>query len=119
MKRRLAVVFAIAMMLTMLFSVSALAASNPIVYYDENGNEITVNGMYYNSQGRPMYNANCYYLDADGNHVYVGGCRAYYYDADGNLVAGNYYYDANGNAVSRPSSYRGGGMGHGCCGGRR
>lgn len=109
MKKRLAVILALAMVFTMLFGFSSLAAdTNTITYYDENGNEITINGMYYNSQGCPMYNANCYYLDEDGNPVYVGGCRAYYYDEYGNLVPGNYYYNADGKAVSPPSTYPGG-----------
>jgi hypothetical protein len=84
------------------------ASANEIAYYDESGNSITVNGLYYNSQGCPMYNANCYYLDSDGNPVYVGGCRAYYYNADGDLTAGSYYYDPNGRAVTHPASYPGG-----------
>lgn len=109
MKKMFLTLFAVVVMLTMSLSMTVFAASAKTVnYYDENGNQITINGLYYNSQGQPMFNASCYYLDVDGNPVYVGGCRAYYYDKDGNLVAGNYYYDASGNAVARPSSYPGG-----------
>jgi hypothetical protein len=90
-------------------STSALAASS-VAYYDKDGNEITVSGMYYDRQGNPMYGPGCYYLDAEGNPVYVGGCRAYYYDAEGNLIEGDVYYDAEGNPVTRGNGYR-----RGCC----
>lgn len=109
MRKMLSVLLAIVLISTMSFNVTAFAATTRAVnYYDEHGNFVTINGMYYNSNGYPMFNASCYYTDANGNPVYVGGCRAYYYNANGDLTAGNYYYDANGNAVNRPASYPGG-----------
>lgn len=108
MKKRLTALLTIIVLSGIFFSTTALAANtsvNTVKYYDENGNQITVNGLYYNSDNYPMYNAGCYYTDADGNLVYVGGCRVYYYDAEGNLTVGKYYYDANGKAVSRPAAY--------------
>lgn len=111
MRKILAAFCAVALMSTLLlgFSVTAFAATPKAVeYYDEQGNQITIQGVYYNSQGQPMFNSSCYYLDTEGNPVYVGGCRIYYYNADGELVAGNYYYDTNGKAVTRPASYPGG-----------
>jgi len=108
MKKILALVLVLVMSVAS-FAVTVSAATVKTVnYYDENGNPITVNGLYYNSQGQPMFNASCYYLDANGNPVYVGGCRAFYYGANGTLTAGNYYYDINGTAVPRPASYPGG-----------
>ena len=108
-KKGLAVILAITVVLTVIISVPAMAANAKTVnYYDENGNPITINGIYYNSEGYPMFNASSYYLDANGDSVYVGGCRVYYYNQNGDLVAGNYYYDTNGNAVSKPTSYPGG-----------
>lgn len=110
MKKILAIILTLLVM-TAMYIVTAFAAAKTIEYYEENGNQITVNGMYYNSQGMPMYNSECYYLDEDGNPVYVGGCRVYYYDEDGNLVPGRCYYDSDGNAVPCPSSCPGG---YGC-----
>lgn len=110
MKKILAIVLTLLFMTTMLI-VTAFATTKTVDYYDKNGNRITINGMYYNSQGAPMYNAMCYYLDADGNPVHVGGCRAYYYDTDGNLVPGCYCYDQDGNTIPLPSSYP---NGYGC-----
>lgn len=107
MKKLLAAILVL-LVVSSMFSITASAAEKTVNYYDENGNAIIIKGMYYNSQGEPMYNARCYYLDENGDPVYVGGCRAYYYDEDGNLVPGNYYYNQNGNAVARPSSYPGG-----------
>ncbi|GHU64565.1 hypothetical protein FACS189418_9100 [Clostridia bacterium] len=105
MKKIFITLFTLAAMFT-LFSVTASAETTKTVnYYDESGNLITINGMYYNNQGYPMFNANCYYTDANGNPVYVGGCRVYYTDTNGNLTAGNHYYDADGNIVSPPTSY--------------
>jgi len=106
----ISMIFIAALLITMSASVFS-APHNGIIYYDENGNQITVGGMYYNSQGYPMFNAQSYYLDANGNPVYVGGCRAYYYNASGNFTPGSYFYDANGNAVTKPSSYP---NGYGC-----
>jgi hypothetical protein len=91
---------------TMSFALSAEVKT--VDYYDVDGNKVVINGMYYNIQGYPMFNASCYYLDAEGNPVFVGGCRAYYNNAKGEIVPGNYYYDAEGNAVQRPTSYPGG-----------
>ena len=107
MKKAFTFILMLMVAMTM-FGVTALAATKTVTYYDEDGNQIIVNGLYYNSQNQPMFNASCYYLDADGSPVYVGGCRVYYYNADGDLTAGNYYYDSNGKAVSRPASYPGG-----------
>lgn len=111
MKKGLASLLVAVVFFTMLSTTAFAANTNTVNYYDENGNQIAVNGLYYNSDGYPMYNASSYYTDADGNSVYVGGCRAYYYDADGNLVAGNYYYNTNGEAVTPPTSYP---SGRGC-----
>jgi hypothetical protein len=110
MKKVLAAVLVFAAM-SVMFSVTAFAEETAIAYYDESGNPITVNGLYYNNQGVPMYNAGCYYLDENGDPVYVGGCRAYYYDENGVLCPGSCYYDGDGNAVAPPASYPGG---YGC-----
>jgi hypothetical protein len=110
MKKSIALVL-FAIIFAAVFSAGALAAARAVEtvdYYDANGNKITVNGMYYNTQGHPMFNANCQYLDVSGNLVYVGGSRVYYYKADGDFAPGKYYYDADGRAVPRPSSYPGG-----------
>jgi hypothetical protein len=113
MKKVLAAVLVLAAV-SVLLSTVAFAAEKDIAYYDENGNSVRISGLYYNAQGLPTYDSGCYYLDENGNPVYLGGCRAYYCDEYGNLVPGQYYYDENGNAVAPPSAYRGG-----CCGYRR
>ncbi len=95
-----------------IFSVTAFAVTqietDAVEYYDENGNLITIDGLYYNAQGFPCFNAGCYYLDGEGNPVYVGGCRAYCYDINGEFVACRCYYDAEGCAIDPPTAYRGG-----------
>ena len=107
--RMLALVLTLAVVSTIFLNASAFASdTSTIKYYDEYANEVTVNGLYYNKDGYPMYNADSYYTDAKGNSVYVGGCRAYYYDKNGNLTAGSYYYDTKGKAVTKPTSYQGG-----------
>jgi hypothetical protein len=111
-KRLAAMIAATAALLFAIFAVPAPAASpGSVDYYDEAGRKITLSGLYYDSNGYPMFNAGCYYTDADGAPVYVGGCRAYYAGPDGSFTAGSYYYDAKGNAVAKPDSYPGG---YGC-----
>ncbi len=91
--------------------------SGAVSYYDENGNPITIDGLYYNAQGVPCFNAECYYLDGDGTPVFVGGCQAYCYDVNGDFIPCRYYYNATGEAVNPPASYRGGcGFGTWCYG---
>ena len=109
MKKRLLTVMALVLIASAILAVTALAApARQTGYYDEQGNRITVSGLYYNRQGHPMFSAGCFYLDANGEPVYVGGCRVYYYDESGNLIPGRFYYDSDGNAVPRPRSYPGG-----------
>lgn len=78
MKKKLMILLAALIVITTLCSVTAFAAgTSKVSYNDENGNQITVNGLYYNSVGYPMFNASCYYTDANGNLVYVGGVAVY------------------------------------------
>jgi hypothetical protein len=54
-----------AAVVTAMFGVTVFGAEQAVLYYDEAGNAININGLYYNSEGYPMYNAGYYYLDAD------------------------------------------------------
>lgn len=105
MKKLFTVVIAFAAVCVFYFEA---AAAESIKYYDEYGNQVTVNGMYYNNEGYPMFNAKCYYIDENGDFAYVGGMRSYYYDADENFTPCMYYYDVYGNPVEQPDSYPGG-----------
>ncbi len=121
--KKVCIAFLLLVAVFSLFSVTAFAAPltepDAVEYYDEDGNNITVDGMYYNGQGLPCFNENCYYYGGDGNPVYVGGCRAYCYDASGDFVPCRYYYDTEGNPVAPPARPMPGyGRGGGCCGGR-
>ena len=110
MKKKQAFIFVLTAVLLIAACVIAVSAANradlkavpAVVYYDQFGNEITVDGLYYNNQGLPVFNAGCYYLDDDGEAVYVGGCRVYYTDATGNLAAGRYCYNADGTIIPLP-----------------
>ena len=119
MKKRCTAILLLATLISLFSAVSFAAAQTETEtarYYDQSGNLITTDGLYYNAQGCPCFNADCYYLDGDENPVYVGGCRAYCYDENGDLIPCRYCYDAEGNAIDPPVSYRGcgGGRGRGC-----
>ncbi|MDL2319402.1 hypothetical protein LJC74_10120 [Eubacteriales bacterium OttesenSCG-928-A19] len=123
MKKSLAVILVLTVLLTVISSVATMTPNAKTVsYYDENGNPIEINGMYYNNESYPMYNASSYYLDVYDDPAYVGGYRVDYYNQKGDLVAGNYYYDDFGNPVDPPATtptpnYRGNDYRSGwCCG---
>lgn len=96
-----AVVIVILMSITV-FNFITYAAGQQTQYYDRFGNKITIDDMYYDNQGCPMFNENCYYIDTDGNTNYVGDEKVYYRNSRGRLIAAEYYYDTDGNVVPCP-----------------